>query len=123
MRAKRLRGSIRTKSPWVDMPFGLAMECQLVLQAYYGGRLAAAWFFIKSAFHIWKDTRISRALMWFSDLMGWTKVYDIPETPDYAAHQQRHGRFCSGSPNCNNDRCIEQSCPNWFRKILDRHNS
>ena len=64
----------------------------------------------------------NRCKIQFCDWMGWTRVYDYPETKSMIAHSERHGRKCSGSPNCSNMNCINDSIPKWF-KVLTRWDS
>jgi hypothetical protein len=116
-RMERIAGLVKTK----HCP-SLILECEmrLALYVYHGGRIRAALKVLRSAVQDTYLERKSLLAMWIADRMGWTKIYDIPETKDFIAHQQRHGRKCSGSPNCNNHRCIPESCPRWFRWLMLR---
>ena len=70
---------------------------------------------------IWLAVRLNartayhRTLMWVCDRVGWTKLYHMPETDTMRAFTMRHGRKCSGSPNCDNMNCIGDSVPRWFK--------
>jgi hypothetical protein len=55
--------------------------------------------------------------MWICDRMGWTRLYWISDTYEIPGHHERHGRKCSGSPNCNNPFCISEGVPRWFRRL------
>jgi hypothetical protein len=62
-----------------------------------------------------------RVCIWISDRAGWTKLYHIPTTDELLEHWQRHGRKCSGSPNCDNWNCISDSLPKWFKRLTVWH--
>lgn len=95
----------------------MMMELELLQQAYYGSQLKAGRHLLWAGI---KDLIFSKACklrIKVCDWMGWTKVYHYHETELMRAHSQRHGRKCSGSPNCQNDRCIDDSVPKWYKKI------
>lgn len=106
----REKGSIMFRIP----PMA-ALECEILLHYYYGSKWRMVWHLFRAALHQSIHSGYNRCLIKICDWMGWTKVYHIPETPEFRAHYQRHGRKCSGSPNCNNMRCIDESIPKWFR--------
>lgn len=95
------------------------MQCQLVVESYYGGKWGAARELFKQALHQSISERWLGFLIWFSDRMGWTKLYDMPETTTHHGYQMRHGRKCHGSPNCAHD-CISESQPKWFRRLCGK---
>lgn len=100
-----------------SIPAIVNSECRMVTHAYYGGRWWALWYMFKEACYLGTHGAYHSFLLWICDTAGWSKVYDIPQTKDFIAHQQRHGKKCSGSPNCNNMNCIDESIPRWFRTI------
>jgi len=116
-RMERIAGLVKTK----HCP-SLILECEmrLALYTYHGGRMRAGWRILKAALQEEWLERKSRLACWITDRVGWSKIYDIPETVDYIAHKERHGRKCSGSPNCSNMNCIPDSCPRWFRWLMFR---
>lgn len=103
----------------MDIPPIIASEFELALHAYYGSRWQMVRALARKALVLWWDGKVGGCLMWISDTVGWTKVYHVPETKDYVDHYRRHGRKCSGSPNCQNMDCINDSLPKWFRRILE----
>jgi hypothetical protein len=115
VRIARIVEHAKSDSAMFRIPPIATLECRMVVEAYYGGRwrtvraLAreAAWF-------TWNDV-VGATILWVCDTVGWTIIHHIPETADYRAHTERHGRRCSGSPNCNDVRCIKRSLPKWFR--------
>ncbi len=119
MRSNRLRNLARrsdTEYPFRIPPI-LTSECWLIVEAYYGGKWPAvramAWAATRlSVWSFFNHLRIRTC-----DMMGWTKLYDMPAAPNMKSYQMRHGRRCSGSPNCNNHLCIEESVPGWFKWI------
>lgn len=97
-----------------------AFQFKAALDNYYGGRWATIVALIKEAWYLtWRGWVVS-AMVWFSDRMGWTKLYFYHETEKSHAHHCRHGSKCSGSPNCANEHCIEDSWPKWFKKLHDK---
>jgi hypothetical protein len=116
-RLDRLRKHAREDSVMLRIAPAVVFELKLVLNAYYGGPWRVIWALVKEQ---WWQTRIAlvtRARIRFCDWMGWTKVYYYPETERMVAHYRRHGSKCSGSPNCGNDSCIEDSVPRWYQKL------
>lgn len=95
----------------------LAFEVEALLHAYYGGEWRMIFALIRKHSVLSYHSLIGRVTFWFCDFIGWTKVYFYPETRLMRAHHQRHGRKCSGSPNCSNMNCIDDSIPSWFKKI------
>jgi len=93
------------------------MQAKLLLSAYYGSQTKAAIAMLRESFMLWRHSKYLRSLLWICDTIGWTKVYWYPETRDMIGHHQRHGRKCSGSPNCANNHCISDGIPKWFRVI------
>lgn len=117
-RINRLTENARDNGFLWRIPPITVMECRMVVYAYYGSRRRALWVMAREDFWLWRRQVVGRSIMWFCDFVGWTKVYDVPETPLMRAHKQRHGRHCSGSPNCNNMNCVDEGCPKWFRKMF-----
>ena len=89
------------------------------LKAYYGSAPRALWALFRQEIYLWRHSVNGRFCIWFSDRMGWTKLYHFPESPGWREHWRRHGKKCSGSPNCQNDNCIEDSQPRWFRWLAE----
>jgi hypothetical protein len=112
-RADRLRNLARRSDN--DYPFRippiLSAECWLVVEAYYGGKWAAVRAMIWAALRLSCWSFFGHVRIRTCDMMGWTKLYDMTAQ----GFQMRHGRCCSGSPNCNNHLCIEESVPGWFK--------
>ena len=117
MRLARISDHIRSNSPMMRIPPIAASECQMLLEAYHGGRWKTIFALTGMAIFLLRHDLNARFVIWLCDLAGWTKVYDIPETEKMRAHKQRHGRKCSGSPNCQNVNCIDDSIPAWFKFI------
>jgi hypothetical protein len=118
-RMQQLKRNVKAGSVMMDVAPIAVSQLRLVLEAYYGGPRRMVVALLKQALWVWWDGLVSRALLWISDGMGWTKVYEVPETKDYVAHQRRHGRQCSGSPNCRNLNCVLDGMPGWYRKIME----
>lgn len=112
---KKMHCSVKDNSPMMRIPGIVMFQVETLQTHYYGSYAKAGLALLRKAFYLWWNDKLTHCFLWISDSMGWTKVYDIPETPEYVAHQQRHGRKCSGSPNCQNDQCIDDSLPKWFR--------
>src|SRR5437762_2805417 len=90
-------------------PVIIANEFQLALWAYYGNRRRACMAIISQFVWSWWNESLSHFRMSICDRMKWTIVY--PETGE------RHGKKCSGSPNCANCNCIPDSVPRWFKVL------
>lgn len=95
------------------------MECQLVVESYYGGKWGAVREMFKQALHQSVHDNWFGFLIWFSDTVGWTKLVDVPETATHHAYKMRHGKKCHGSPNCSQD-CISLAQPKWFKKLMGK---
>lgn len=115
-RINSLAKNIQIKAP---TPL-LEIELRLALATYHGNTLRVCWFMFKDWLLFTLDMKINVVAMWISDRVGWTKVYDVPETETMRSYKMRHGYKCHGSPNCNNDHCISDCLPKWF-KWITRH--
>lgn len=120
MRVARIIQHCKTDSPMMKIPPIAASEMRWALKAYYGGPVKMSLAVISESFHMWRMDINGRFCMWFCDKMGWTKLYEMPETATHHKYWQRHGRNCSGSPNCNNMNCIDEGMPSWFRWLYRR---
>lgn len=114
-RMAKLRQEFITDSVVVKIPAMASFQLRYTLEAYYGGRWrmirALIWEGIYLGWHSFNTTW----KLWITDRMGWTKLYDLPGSTKKMPMRMRHGRKCSGSPNCNNMNCIEDSLPRWFK--------
>ena len=99
------------------IPGWFAFHCKILLVSYYGGWFRTGLSFMRDGLRLWASGKWTALLLLITDGVGWTKLYEVPETATHIAHWQRHGRFCSGSPNCNNMDCINEGVPRWFRKV------
>lgn len=115
-----LEKMIKEDSIFHKIPGMMAFQMKVCLEKYYGGRWQLILALIKEGWYLTWRGWLSSFIWWFSDRMGWTKVYSYPQTERMHAHQRRHGCKCSGSPNCKNDNCIDDSLPKWFRKLTDK---
>ena len=115
MRVDRIIDHAKKDSPMMRIPAIARSECLMVVQAYHGGEWRTVWALFRQAWYLTWHGWLGTLKIKVCDWVGWTKLYDIPETESYRAHTERHGRKCSGSPNCNNMHCIEDSVPKWFR--------
>lgn len=115
-RRERLIKHARENPPmmWRIEPM-LVFEIKLLLEAYYGGKWREVWALAREAANYDSNALITSARIKICDWAGWTKLYYYPETETMVGHWQRHGRKCSGSPNCNNHHCIDDSIPGWFK--------
>ncbi len=104
-----------------NIPALMAMECWCLVKAYYGSTSRALWTLGKNALHLWAWGWYGSILIKISDRAGWTKMYHYNETEEMFAHDERHGRLCSGSPNCADMDCISRSIPKWFKRITRWH--
>jgi hypothetical protein len=100
-----------------ELKFLFVMEMWCCLKAYYGNAPRALWAVARHDFYLWRHGIWNSCLIWLTDWMGWTKLYHFPACPGWKEHWMRHGRKCSGSPNCQNMHCIEDSLPRWFKWI------
>ena len=99
---------------WKITPI-IVSEFEQAVEAYYGGYWATARHALwKAVYMTWGDLSSTLRIR-ICDRMGWTKLYYYSETEKMIGHWQRHGRKCSGSPNCNNMSCIQDSVPRWFK--------
>ncbi len=114
-RLARIREHCLKRSPMLRIAPIAVSECEQVLEAYYGGTWGAARAALWKAIYLGWGNVSSRTRMWICDRMGWTKIYWVPPTAEMRGYHHRHGRNCSGSPNCNNMDCIRESIPKWFR--------
>lgn len=113
----RIRKDARANDLMFRIDGMLMFSLEWMQECYYGGRWATVWaLFRKAIYYSWHE-RVGGLRIWICDRAGWTKIYEVPETATHYGHRQRHGRKCSGSPNCNNMNCIEESVPRWFRWI------
>lgn len=115
----RIRSHCKSESPMMKIAPIARMEMIIALSYYHGGRGRLALALLREWFVLARSHYCCAITMFVCDRMGWTKVYHYPETDSMIAHSQRHGRKCSGSPNCSNANCIDDSVPRWF-KILSR---
>lgn len=91
-------------------------------KAYYGGAIRALWKLGTEELGSWWRLQVVITIwIWISDTAGWTKVYHYQATDEMIAHSERHGRKCSGSPNCDDPDCISRSLPGWFKKLTGWH--
>jgi hypothetical protein len=118
LRLERIINHAKLESPMVRIPPIAVSEFSMVISAYYGGRGKAARYLLFEAMRLWCSDKRWSFLIWLTDRFGWTKVYHIPATPEYREHSERHGRKCSGSPNCSNMNCIDDSIPSWFKWLV-----
>lgn len=116
-RIARIKKYAKENSPMLRIAPIAKMECQLVVEAYYGGRFRAVWAMFKEAVYLWRHEKHHMLLIWISDKVGWTKLYHMPETLTHHEYWHRHGYKCSGSPNCSDMKCIDKSVPKWFRVL------
>ena len=117
-RAERIISHCRMEPPtMMQIPAIAAAECQMLLESYHGGKWRVIRYLFREWLYLRSNSVLWNARLWISDAVGWTKIYDVPETADCIAHQQRHGRKCSGSPNCDDLHCIDRSIPKWFRRL------
>lgn len=108
----------KTDSPMSRIPPIVSWECQMLLAAYYGGYRQAAWAIFKYWFRVeFCHMYASRLRVKISDWMGWTHIIHYPETKDYVAHDERHGRHCEGYPYHEHSErdCFGSSIPKWYR--------
>ncbi len=114
---RRIGQHFKSNSAMMRIPPIAALECQMVLHGYYGGSWRMIWALIGKQLVLDYHALKTRAVMALSDGMGWTKLHHYPESADFVAHAQRHGRQCSGSPNCADNECIDRALPRWLKWI------
>src|SRR6266404_2356191 len=117
----RISEHAKSNSPMLHIPAIAAFECKMVLNAYYGGQLRTSLALFREWFYLWRHDIFNSAVIWICDRVGWTRLYDVPETETMKPYRMRHGRNCSGSPNCQNMNCIDDSIPKWFRWLTGWH--
>ena len=117
MRTDRMINDCKRGALLFKIPPICAFECKMLLESYYGGAWRMLWVIFKESVYLAFRGYLVRLRIRFCDWMGWTKIYDVPETATMRAYKMRHGRKCSGSPNCNNHRCIDDSVPMWFKRL------
>lgn len=116
MRVERIGKLIAMKCPAVI----LELEMRLAIEGYNGGVPKLCWRMFKNWLIERLELKLQSVAIWIADRVGWTKVYDVPETDTMRAYKMRHGYKCHGSPNCNNMDCISDCLPKWF-KWITRH--
>lgn len=118
IRLERIKEHARADSPMLKIPPIAASECLLVVHAYYGGPWHAIWNLIRMQLFLGYHG-VRGSLIWrFCDLVGWTKVVHHPGNANALEHWRRHGKQCSGSPNCHDMDCSDRSIPRWFKKLV-----
>lgn len=117
IRLERIRDHCKQDSPMMKIAPIAASECLLVVHAYYGGPWRTICHLIRmQAFLGYHGLRAS--LIWnFCDFVGWTKVVHNPENEFTIEHWRRHGKQCSGSPNCQDHDCCTRSIPKWYKRL------
>lgn len=118
MRLDRIKDNIKSDTAMMKIAPIAASECLLVVHAYYGGPWHTIWSLTRK--QLFLDYHgVKGSLIWgFCDLVGWTKVVHHPGNDLAIDHWRRHGKQCSGSPNCHDLDCVERSIPNWFKKLV-----
>lgn len=111
---------LRDDSPIHQIPAIFTNEVWWCLRAYYGGSIRALLSLARQDFYLWRGYKWNGFTIWLCDRFGWTKIYHYPETEEMMEHEERHGRKCSGSPNCSDVTCIDRSIPKWFKKLMGR---
>jgi hypothetical protein len=114
-RVERIRQHVKDDTAMFGIAPLVVSEFEQAIEAYYGGYWGAARNALRKAIYITWGNWTSRIRIGICDRMGWTKLYYYNETDTMLGHWQRHGRKCSGSPNCNNMNCINDSVPRWFK--------
>lgn len=113
-RIARISEHCRSNSPMMKIPAIAVMEMKLALHAYYGGPWKMLYWLFREQFFLWRNDMYGAVIIAICDFMGWTKLYNLPGSTPERPMMMRHGRKCSGSPNCNDMDCIERSLPRWF---------
>lgn len=117
-RLGRMREHAKSDSVMWKIPAVVMLEVRCLQNAYWGGPWRVVWALFKEQCYLSFHGFLSFLRIKICDWMGWTKVYWYPETERMIGHHRRHGAKCSGSPNCHNDHCIEDSVPNWYKKLV-----
>lgn len=113
---KRLGDSTSEHGRFIhSLPAMFMMECYGAIRAYHGGAFPAWWAMTWHFAYLGFASMAGASEVWLWDKMGWTKLYHSPGTKTHREYWHRHGWKCSGSPNCNNLDCIEDSLPGWYR--------
>lgn len=117
-RLGRMREHAKSDSVMWRIPPVVMLEVRCLQNAYWGGPWRVVWALFKE--NLWLSAQSFRLGLGLTiaDWLGWTKLYWNPETSEITGHYRRHGRKCSGSPNCHNENCIDESVPRWFRRLF-----
>lgn len=116
-RLERMRAHAKSDSVMWKIPAVVMLEVRCLQRAYWGGEWHTVWaLFYEALWNTWQDFKCNLRIR-ICDWVGWTKIYWYPETERMIGYHRRHGAKCSGSPNCHNDHCIEDSVPKWYRKL------
>lgn len=117
LRMKRIEAHFKSNSPMMKIPPIAVSEMKMAISAFYGGRWRALYWWTREELFLLRCDITARIIIGFCDLMGWTKLYDLPGSTKEMPVKMRHGRKCFGSPNCENMNCIEDSLPRWFKQL------
>ncbi len=125
-RCERIIEHCREKNAYLmQIPPMANLECQMVVEAYYGSKFKAAKAILRQAIaYRWQGLKTGMT-MWICDRMGWTKVWHIPKSEQWKEHWRRHGWKCpciwevppNPTGHCDLN-CIEDSIPNWFKRLF-----
>lgn len=99
------------------VPYMLMLEYWSGVRACYGTNRKALVSIARYSLRRSWNCALTRAVLIVTDGIGWTKVYFYPETDAMPAYHRRHGWRCSGSPNCDDEDCINRAIPPWFKRL------
>jgi hypothetical protein len=108
----RNRERLLRPSPMHSIDALFKLECEVILAYYYGGYVRAGWHLF------WHGAASAlRGCYWnavfrFCDLIGWTRLQQIPGTPYF----ERHSGKCD-KLNCQDIECVDRGIPNWYKKL------
>jgi hypothetical protein len=110
----RLRASLTDGKTHVThkIDFLFAMNLEIALAYYHGGRIRAGWEMLREGLHLGIVGTYWSGVYRFCDKVGWTRLREIPGTPYF----ERHSGKCD-KMNCSDMECVQRGIPKWFKKL------
>ena len=108
----RYRDKLGKDNPVRDIDFLFAMELEIALCYYHGGKVCAGWKLMREGVKMGVMGFYWSLLYRFCDKVGWTRLQPIPGT----THFERHSGKCD-KLNCDDMDCVSNGIPLWFQKL------
>lgn len=109
---ERYKAKLREDHPTHRIDFLFAMELEIALVYYHGGRIRFVWEMIRKGIYLGTRGFYWTCIYRLCDKVGWTRLQPIPGTPYF----ERHSSKCD-KMNCADCECVENGIPKWFQKL------